>query len=350
MEKKTPLYEEHLKLGGKMVNFAGFLMPIQYPTGIIAEHLHVRNQVGMFDVSHMGEILIQGSKAGEFLDYLLSSRISTLKANQIKYGMLLNEAGGVIDDLLVYCISEKEYLLVVNASNLAKDLDWINLNNTFGVVVNDISEKTAVIAVQGPLSGVVLTELGFPLPHKKYTFTSFSDHAEYLISKTGYTGELGYEIYLGHKSAQKLWQNLLNLDVLPCGLGARDTLRLEAGLPLYGHELKADITPLEAGLSYFVDLEKADFIGKKALGVAPQKKLIGFKLEGRAIARDDMIINQGTNEVGVVTSGTFSPSLKQGIGMALIDSTLDTYDDLTVPIRNKLEKINIVKLPFVKKK
>ena len=349
MEKKTPLYEEHLKLGGKMVDFAGFLMPIQYGSGIINEHLMVRKNVGMFDVSHMGEFLVKGERASEFLDYVLTSKISSLKPTEIKYGILTNEAGGAIDDLLVYCLADNEYLLVVNASNMEKDLAWLKKQNIFDVLIDDISDKTAVIAVQGPKSGLVLTELGFPLPEKKYTFTSYASKTGYLISKTGYTGELGYEIYLDKAHVVYLWHALLNQDVLPCGLGARDTLRLEAGLPLYGHELEENITPLEAGLSYFVDLKKDVFIGKDKIKKSSTRKLISFLMEGRAIAREGMLLYQNDHEVGYVTSGTYSPSLKIGIGRALVSKDLNNYKDLTVLIREKPEKITVVNLPFIKK-
>lgn len=349
MEKITALYAEHQALQAKMVDFAGFQMPIQYPTGIIAEHLAVRNQVGMFDVSHMGEILVKGPAASKFLDYVLTSKSSSLTAGGIKYGLLCQPDGGVIDDLLVYCLSDEAYLLVVNASNIAKDYQWLKDQAFSGVEIIDKSSDYSVIAVQGPSSLKVLSEFWPNLPKKRYTFQELAYQNEpCLISKTGYTGEAGYEIYLPNALAPVLWQALLAKEVLPCGLGARDTLRLEAGLPLYGQELSAKINPLEAGLGYFVDFSKADFIGKAALMAPVNRKLIAFRLDQRLIARALMPVYQAEVVVGEVTSGTYSPSLKAGIGLALVEITAN-LTKLSVNIRNHPEPLIVVDLPFIKK-
>lgn len=349
MEKQTPLHSEHIKLGAKMLPFAGYDMPIQYSDGIIKEHLAVRTHVGIFDVSHMGEILIKGDQARSYLDRLLSSDLSKLQANKIKYAILCDDQGYSVDDLLVYCISDTEYLLVVNASNKDKDYQWLFKHRIEGVTITDLSDDYALIALQGPESEAILKKITEVIPTKKYTFIKQDIlGTPALISRTGYTGEDGFEIYLNPADAAPLWNTLIDLGAKPCGLGARDTLRLEAGMPLYGHELSDKTTALDADLDFFVDFSK-DFIGKDKIQANTQYKLIGFEILGKGIAREGTELLVDDQAVGYVTSGTFSPSLETGIGLALVDKTLAIPEEFTLSVRGRKLLARQASVPFIKK-
>ncbi|MCY1153247.1 MAG: glycine cleavage system aminomethyltransferase GcvT [Sphaerochaetaceae bacterium] len=353
MLKKTSLYDEHVSLNGKMVEFANFILPIQY-TSIVNEHMAVRENVGVFDVSHMGEILIEGDKAISFVNYLVCTNIALIKPTRIKYSMLLDDNGAIIDDLLIYCLSETKLLLVVNASNKEKDYKWIVDHQKDGVVISDKSDYYSQIAIQGPKSKALLEKIVdlSLLPTKYYTFkesVKILDH-EVLVSKTGYTGEEGYEIYGDGASIKDIFNHLIKLEATPCGLGARDTLRLEAGMPLYGHEMDGTTTPLDTSLEYFCKLDKEDFIGKDKL---EDKGLTRVGLENldKGIIRDKMEVYYNDSLIGYTTSGTFLPYLKGSYAMAIINKNYSMANTIVdVKIRNRLVKAKIVNLPFYKRK
>ena len=317
-EKKTVLYEEHLELGAKMTPYGGYLMPLQYE-GIIAEHRAVREEVGVFDVSHMGEFLIKGDEAAAFLDKLLTNPVSDLKVGRVRYSPMCYKTGGTVDDLVVYALDEG-YMLVVNAANRHKDAEWIkSLLPEEGVSFEDISEETSLLAVQGPKSKDVMGSIGEGLPTRFFSYKNIDllGH-EVLISRTGYTGEYGYEIYGSHEAIKELWDALIAQGVKPCGLGARDTLRLEAGLPLYGNELTEEIRPDEAGLSFAIKLDRDDFVGRDVLVEPSELEHVRLKVDGRGLVRPDQELFAGEEKIGFITSGTQAPSLGYGIGMALV--------------------------------
>jgi glycine cleavage system T protein len=359
MERKTALYECHLAAAGKMVPFAGYLLPIQY-SGIIAEHNGVRQKAGLFDVSHMGEVRVSGKGAFDYLQNLLSNDFTDLKAGKVRYALMCNEDGGVIDDLLVYKWDEENYLLVINAANREKDVLWMKSKEFGEVQVEDVSDEMSQIALQGPKAKEILlkvTEEG-NLPAGYYSFLPEAEiqGIKCLISQTGYTGESGYEIYCSNEDAPRLWYLLLEIGqdvgLLPCGLGARDTLRLEAGMPLYGHELSMEITPFEADLAFAVKMAKADFIGKEALLAKgePTRKRVGLKVIGRGIVRENELLYVGDEVVGQTTSGTHAPYLGMPIAMALVGqeySTLGTQ--MEAEVRDRRILVEVVPLPFYKK-
>lgn len=360
MEKKTVLYDCHIDLEGKMIPFGGYLMPVQYKSGVIKEHMAVRKAAGLFDVSHMGEVILKGSDALNNIQKLVTNDCSLIVDGQVKYSPMCNQDGGVIDDLLIYRIGKEEYLLVINAANRYKDIDWIRKHLFGDVRLSDISDETALLALQGPLSKSILTKLTDEktLPIKYYTFKENVDIGgiKCMVSKTGYTGEEGYEIYCKNKDAVSLWELLLDKGsgegLIPCGLGARDTLRLEAGLPLYGHEMDDSISPIEAGLGFAVKLNKEDFIGKQGIidRGEPTKIRVGLKITGRGIAREDCPVFYGDKEVGRTTSGTHSPYLGYPIAMAYVDLNYkDVGTNLMVEIRGRKTSAEIVPLPFYKK-
>jgi aminomethyltransferase len=359
MEKKTVLYDCHIDLEGKMIPFGGYLMPVQYKSGVIKEHMAVRKAAGLFDVSHMGEVILKGSDALNNIQKLVTNDCSLMVDGQVKYSPMCNQDGGVIDDLLIYRIGKEEYLLVINAANRYKDIDWISKHLFGDVRLSDISDETALLALQGPLSKSILTKLTDEktLPIKYYTFKENVDIGgiKCMVSKTGYTGEEGYEIYCKNKDAVSLWELLLDKGsgegLIPCGLGARDTLRLEAGLPLYGHEMDDSISPIEAGLGFAVKLNKEDFIGKQGIidRGEPTKIRVGLKITGRGIAREDCPVFYGDKEVGRTTSGTHSPYLGYPIAMAYVDLNYkDVGTNLMVEIRGRKTSAEIVPLPFYK--
>lgn len=362
MAKRTPLYEEHLKLEGKIVEFGGFEMPVQYK-GIIEEHNTVRSKAGLFDVSHMGEFEVKGPDGKGFIQKLITNDMGKLEPNKILYSPMCYEDGGVVDDLLVYCFATDHFWLVVNAANIEKDWQWVQSQIADeDVQVTNISQDIAQLALQGPKGERILQKVS-SIDLGEIKFFRFSKGliagCECIVSRTGYTGEDGFEIYLKADDVVKVWQQLLEQGadegLLPIGLGARDTLRFEAALPLYGHELSPTINPLEAGLGIFVDLAgKEDFIGKKALLKAKEdglkRKRVGIEMIGRGIPRDGYIITNGQREIGYITSGSFSPSLGKNLGIALIDAEESGIDNqVKVLIRNKPCEGKIVKLPFYKR-
>lgn len=358
--KQTCLYNRHVSLGALMSPFAGFDMPISYE-GITQEHKAVRTACGVFDVSHMGEVMISGPEAAIFTNLIFSNDILLIKPGAILYGMMLNEAGGVVDDLLVYKIASDRYLLVINASNIDKDLAWIRTNaEGFDLTVEDLSDTTAEIAVQGPEAETLMKELlGFDCSDIEfYHFRVFdSERGQLLISRTGYTGEDGFEIYASPEIIGDCWDTLIASGrCAPCGLGCRDTLRFEVALPLYGDELTDEITPLEAGLSIFVKTDKPDFIGRDAImaqkeqGVA--RKIVGIEILDRAIARHgyEVLTADGSEVIGTVTTGYRGISTDRSIALALIDSRYAALDTpLSVRIRRKVFPAKVVSKRFYKK-
>lgn len=351
--KRTPLYEKHLELGAKMIEFSGWEMPVQYDS-ILEEHLAVRNRVGMFDISHMGEIEISGEKAKETILKITPVHEKKLLPGKASYSLLLNENGGIIDDLIIYTFSENRFILVVNAGNIEKDFNWIKSWAHTETKVKDLSEEVSAISIQGPASVEVFRTLfGYELLELKYY--SFERNLIYdetpilFLSRTGYTGELGFEIYLHPEGALKLWDTLLKIGVKPCGLGARDGLRLEAGMPLYGHELNENTTPIEANLERFLDMER-DFIGKRALMERTQeRKLIGFKMLDKGVPREGQKIFIEKEEIGCVTSGGYSPYLNEYIGMGYVRLNVVTTE-LSIDIRGKTKRALITALPFYKRR
>lgn len=367
--KKTPLYETHIKYGGKMVAFAGNLLPIQY-RGIMEEHEAVRKRVGVFDVSHMGELRISGKDAKDFINYLVTNDVSKMNKGQIKYSPMCYENGTTVDDILVYCYEQDQYLLVVNAANIEKDEVYIRENcHGFDVKIENLSDHYAQIAVQGPAAlEVILSLCETDLSGMKYY--TFIDAVviggiKCMISRTGYTGEDGFELYSKVQEAAFLWERLMEAGkdhgIEAAGLGCRDTLRFEAGMPLYGNELSDTISPLEAGLSAFVKLNKTTtkkeeaFLGQKALlqqqkeGV--KRKLVGFKLLEKGIARSHYEVeNQHGELIGHVTTGYQSPSLEMAIGLALIQSDeAITGNRIRVRIRNRIVEAQIVDQRFLRR-
>lgn len=354
MEKKTPLYTRHEELGGKIVPFGGFMLPVQYPTGVITEHKAVREHVGIFDVSHMGEAIMEGPDALKNLENLLSNTYASMKVGACRYGLLMNEQGGVVDDLLVYRRGEDKFLLVPNAANKDKDVAWIKSHISGDVKFVDVSDQVAQIALQGPEAKEVITKIAdeADLPVKYYTFTEGVKVAgcPAIVSRTGYTGEFGYEIYVAPGDVATVWNALLDNGAVPCGLGARDTLRLEASMPLYGHELNDDIDPLTAGLQFAVKTENHDFIGKQAMldkHAAATVTRVGLKVTGRGVVREHETIYAGDKEVGHTTSGTMCPSV--GIAIAMAYVALDKAEvgtALEVEVRGRRIPVEVIPMPF----
>lgn len=361
MDLKTPLYDAHLEAGGKMVSFAGYTLPVQYKdSGVIKEHLAVRNQVGLFDVSHMGEVVYEGKDALANLQYLLTNDFSNLEIGRVRYTLMCNENGGVIDDLLVYKCSEEKYLLVINAANRAKDVAWME-QHVFGEVkFSDQSDQFVQIALQGAFAKEIIRKLTKEeeIPKKYYSFTEHADVGgiDCILSRTGYTGEFGYELYCQPKDGLKLWHLLVETGqeygIIPCGLGARDTLRLEAGMPLYGHEMNEQITPLETDLSFAVKLKKEEFVGKKAIldKGEPEITRIGLQLTERGIVREGADVYFQDKKIGETTSGTMCPYINKACAMALVaKDVVDIGSKLEVDVRGKRIAAEVVALPFVKK-
>ena len=359
MERKTPLYEVHVSEGGKMVPFAGYLLPVQYPTGILAEHEAVRTQAGLFDVSHMGEVMFTGPTALASVNHLITNDYSTLKTGRMRYGILCNDHGGCIDDLIVYKFGDEEYYVVVNAANREKDFAHMAANALPGTTVEDISDNIAQLALQGPRSRDILARIADPgeLPEKYYSFKRHVSVAgmDCLVSQSGYTGEFGYEIYTAPENATLLWQAIRGageeFGLLPCGLGARDTLRLEASMPLYGHEMDDQVTPLEANLGFGVKLGKEEFIGRDALLAAGDlaRIRVGLVATGRGIIREHQDVYVGDEHVGTTTSGTFAPHLKKAVAMALVDvAHSEVGTEVEVNVRGSRIPARIVPMPFYK--
>lgn len=357
--KITAFNQIHKDLGAKMVPYAGFEMPVQY-AGVNQEHLIVRNGVGVFDVSHMGQFFIKGPEALELLQYIGSNDASKVKIGQAQYTCLTNEKGGIVDDLIIYRMSQDEWMLVVNASNIDKDWEWINKHNKFEVQIENRSDQLSLLAIQGPKAIEAMQSLTdenlAEIPFYNFKVAEFAGAKDVIISATGYTGSGGFEIYFDNQYAEMMWEKVMeagkDFGIEPCGLAARDTLRLEKGFCLYGNEINENISPLEAGLGWITKLNK-DFIGKDVIAQQKEngieKKLIGFKLIERGIPRQDYkILDENENEIGVVTSGTQSPVLKEGIGMGYVKTDLaEVGIQILIQVRNKTIKAEIVKTPFV---
>jgi len=359
--KKTIFNEKHRAFGAKMVPFAGFDMPVEY-TGVNAEHLCVRQNVGVFDVSHMGEFWVKGPRALEFLQWVTSNDVSKLVPEKIQYSCFPNGKGGIVDDLLVYKYDNQKYMLVVNAANIEKDWNWINSQNTFGVELENSSDTISQLAIQGPKATEVLQRLTAinlsVIPYYSFIVGEFAGCQNVIISNTGYTGAGGFEIYFYNKDGDKIWDAIYEAGkpegIQPIGLGARDTLRLEKGYSLYGNDIDDTTSPIEAGLGWitkFTDekkfIDKAILLEQKNKGVS--RKMCGIKMIERGIPRHGYeVCDVDGNKIGEVTSGTMSPILKEGIGMAYLSlsySALGTC--IFVKIREKLIKAEVVKLPFI---
>jgi len=356
--KKLVLSDLHETLGGKMVEYAGYKMPIQYAEGVKIEHQTVRESVGVFDVSHMGELFISGDKALDFLQYITSNDVSKLIPGKVQYTCLPNANGGIVDDFLLYMIAKNNYLLVVNASNMEKDLAWINKHNTFGCRVDNQSDNFSLLAVQGPKSIELLQELtSVDLSEIKYynfRIGSIADIDEVILSRTGYTGEIGFEIYVKNESVKQLWDALFatSIEMKAIGLAARDTLRLEKGYCLYGNDINDTTSPIEAGLGWITKFTK-EFVNHDNLKAQKEagatKKLVGLELIDKGIARNGYpIVNAEGNKIGIITSGTMSPTLNKAIAMAYVLKEFSKLDsEILIKVRKKLIRAKVVKMPFL---
>lgn len=363
--KRTPLYQAHIDLGGKMVDFGGWNMPVQYTAGVIEEHMRTRTQAGLFDVSHMGEIWVEGEDAIRFVNSITTNDVAKLVDGQAHYSALTNENGGVVDDLLVYRFDQDKLLLVVNASTTEKDWDWITSHKAdANITLTNASADYCQIAIQGPLAKIILEKLtDTDLDEIKYYYftTGIVDGVDAIISRTGYTGEDGFEVYADSEKARQLWDKVLDAGyygtdtgILPAGLAARNTLRLEAGMSLYGHELNDDITPLEANLGWIVKLQKGDFTGSDKIAEQKEKgitrKLVGFEMRDRGIARDGFDVYINDNKVGYVASGSPAPFLRKNIGFAFVPLEFaNVGQELKIDVRGKHLAAEVVPVPFYKR-
>jgi aminomethyltransferase len=359
--KNTALSQKHILLGAKMVPFAGYNMPVSY-SGLNDEHATVRNAVGVFDVSHMGEFILKGDKALDLIQRVTSNDASVLTDGKAQYSCLPNNDGGIVDDLIVYRIDEKTYLLVVNASNIEKDWNWIEKHNTFGVDMKNISEETSLLAIQGPKAMDTLQKLTpvklADIPYYSFAKGTFNGVENVVISNTGYTGAGGFELYFKNEDAEKIWDAIFEagkeFGIKPIGLGARDTLRLEMGFCLYGNDIDDTTSPIEAGLGWITKFTK-DFTNRTSIekqkteGVT--KKLVGFEMIDRGIPRHDyQIADTNGNIIGKVTSGTQSPTLNKAIGMGYVNKDFAKADtEIFIVIRDKAIKAKVCKMPFLKK-
>lgn len=357
---RTPLFEKHVSLGAKMVPFAGFEMPVQY-SGLTEEHFAVREKVGIFDVSHMGQFFVEGKGAKELLQFVTTNNLDTLESGKAQYTCLPNENGGIVDDLIVYKMNDKKYFVVVNASNIEKDYNHISKHNAFDAKLTNASDDMSLIAIQGPKATETLQKLTSvdlsQLPYYSFTVGEVSGVKDVIISNTGYTGSGGFEIYFKNEDAVKLWDDLTaageEFGLLPCGLGARDTLRLEKGFCLYGNDIDDTTSPLEAGLGWITKLDKEAFISKDKIAKVKEegitRKLVGFEMLEKAIPRHDYpVVDAEGKVIGKVTSGTMSPMKKVGIGLAYIDKPhFKLGSEIYIQIRNKNIPAKVVKTPFV---
>ena len=356
--KRTPLYQVHRTLNAKFTEFGGWEMPLQY-SSIVKEHLAVRTTVGLFDLSHMGEFEVYGRGANALVQKLSTNDVGRLTDGRVLYTLFCNEAGGIVDDLLVYRYADNHYMLVVNAANIQKDRTWVENHNDTGAEIRDVSEDTALIALQGPqsvdiLKGSVSEQAISEIRYFRFTLGEVAGIPT-TISRTGYTGEAGFELYVSAKDAERLWDALcpevIAADGHPVGLGARDTLRLEAGLRLYGVDMDDNTNPFEVGLGTFVKLKNRQFIGKRALISAKKrgisKQMVGFQMLDRAVARSGYPVYQADECIGNVTSGAPSPTLKCSIGFASITSQTMLNREIDIEIRGKLHPAKIVSVPFI---
>lgn len=360
--QQTALYDIHVGLGAKIVPFAGFEMPVYYK-GIVVEHAAVRERVGLFDVSHMGEVLVRGPRALEFVQNITVNDASTLVPGQAQYSAMCLESGGVIDDLLVYKRGENDFLLVINASNIAKDFAWMQEHAFDGVELENVSDSYTLLAVQGPRAVELLQKLT-TVDLESIAYYHFVEGElageQMIISRTGYTGELGFELYLpsDKSTSEKIWNTIMEtgaeFGIEPTGLGARDTLRLEMGYCLYGNDIDDTTNTIEAGLGWITKVNKGEFIGREAIAKVkqekPTRKLVAFEMNERAIPRQHYAIVVDGNTVGEVTSGTSSPTLGRGIGMGYVASAYATVGTVIgIAVRDKVVPATVVKPPFIKK-
>ena len=358
--KKTALYDTHVALGAKIVPFAGFEMPVQY-SGINEEHFVVREKVGMFDVSHMGQFFVEGEKAKDLLQFVTTNDINALEDGKAQYTCLPNGNGGIVDDLIVYKMNDEKYFVVVNASNIDKDWDHISkYNKDFGAKLTNSSDEMSLIALQGPLALATLQKLTDTkledIPYYHFATGTVDGFQDVIISNTGYTGSGGFELYFKNEDAAKIWNSILKageeFGILPCGLASRDTLRLEKGFALYGNDIDDTTSPLEAGLGWITKLD-TEFVDKERIAKLKEegisKKLVGFEMQEKAIPRHDYeVVDAEGNTIGKVTSGTMSPMKKIGIGMAYIDKPhFKLGTEIFIKIRNKNVPAKVVKMPFV---
>ncbi len=357
--KYVALNDLHASLGAKMIEFAGYNMPVLY-TNLIQEHLAIRNGVGVFDVSHMGEFMLKGEKALDLIQLVTSNDASKLSDGKVQYSCLPNDQGGIVDDLLVYRYSATEYYLVVNASNIEKDWNWISKHNTFGVEMVNMSEDMSLLAVQGPKAILTLQKLTdvnlSAMEYYTFTMGTVAGIKDVIISNTGYTGAGGFELYCNNGDVRKLWDAVFEagaeFNIMPTGLGARDTLRLEKGFCLYGHDINDETSPIEAGLGWITKFTKP-FINseyhKKLKENGVSKKLVGFEMIDRGIPRQHYVIKDAAgNTIGEVTSGTQSPSLNKGIGLGYVATAFSKLDtEIFIEIRDKAIKAKVVKIPFL---
>lgn len=361
--KRTPLFEVYKESGAKTIDFGGWDLPVQF-AGIKEEHETVRTKAGLFDVSHMGEIVVKGSDSLAFLQKMVTNDVSKLKDGGAQYAALCYENGGTVDDVIIYRKSENEYLLVVNAANTDKDFEWLKQHVAGDVELTNISEDIAQLALQGPLAQAILQKLIKDTDLSEIGFFKFKEAVNVngvtsLIARTGYTGEDGFEIYCNSDEGPKLWRDILEAGkeegLLPIGLGARDTLRFEANLPLYGQELSKDITPIEAGIGFAVKTDKdADFFGKEVLKAQKEngapRKLVGIEMIDRGIPRHGYPVFVNGEQIGEVTTGTQSPTLKKNVGLALLNREFTELEtEVEVEIRSKKLKAQVVATPFYKK-
>jgi aminomethyltransferase len=360
--RKTQLNDKHEALGAKMVPFAGFNMPVQYE-GVKVEHETVRNSVGVFDVSHMGEFLITGPNALALIQKVTSNDASVLTKGRAQYSCMPNGKGGIVDDLIIYCLEDEKYLLVVNASNIEKDWNWIDAHNSMGAEMRNLSDDYSLLAIQGPKAVEAMQSLSsIDLAAIKYYHFEVADFAgieHTIISATGYTGSGGFEIYCKNDQVEQIWDKVLeagaDFGIKPIGLAARDTLRLEMGFCLYGNDIDDTTSPLEAGLGWITKLAKEDFVDKDFLAKQKEdgitRRLVAFEMIERGIPRHDYpILDSEGNNIGRVTSGTMSPSMNIGIGLGYVEVSHKAVDtEIAIEIRNKPVKAKVVKLPFYKK-
>ena len=359
--KKTALYNKHVELGAKMVPFAGFDMPVQY-AGVTEEHFAVREKAGMFDVSHMGQFIIEGAGAKDLLQYVTTNDLNTLTDGKAQYSCLPNGKGGIVDDLIIYKMEDEKYFVVVNASNIEKDWNHISkFNEKFGAKMTNISDETSLIAIQGPLATQILQKLTSTnlseIPYYHFTIGTVDSVQDVIISNTGYTGSGGFEIYFKNENAEQLWNALTEAGkeegLVPCGLAARDTLRLEKGFCLYGNDIDDSTSPLEAGLGWITKLGKGDFVDaeffKKQKEEGVSRKLVGFELLEKGVPRHDYpVVDAEGNVIGKVTSGTSSPMKKIGLGLAYVKTEFSKPESaIFIQIRNKNIPAKVVKTPFV---
>lgn len=356
--QRTVLFDAHCRLGGKMVPFAGWEMPVQY-SGVIPEHVATRTAAGLFDVSHMGELWVTGPEALKLIDSLTCNKVSSIQDGRAQYNAIITDSGGIVDDIIVYRFGPERFLICVNASNATKDFEWFKAHNILKATVTNASSEYGQIAIQGPRAIEILSKISSKIPARSFSFTQDEINGSgVIIARTGYTGEDGVEIFCAASATENLWERLLEVGrsggLIPCGLGARDSLRLEACLPLHGHELGEGISAYESGLGWIIKLDKGEFNGRAALAkhaAGAPRKLVGFYVTDAGIARhgDAVFASDGT-KIGTVTSGTKTPTVNRALGLALIDSKFSAIGTkLGVEVRGRTLTVEVVATPFYKR-